>query len=324
MLRPFASRVRIVDMEVGTDDVHSADIVLFDTFASKRDVLTRARELLDRNHVQHVVLYTWDSTGIFRRSAEAGGLSEVVLKSVTGERLVEALEDIAAGRPRPPQRSRARPGSPDHPVPGVGQRDTELLALIGLGLTNEEIARQTLLSPPTVRAYVRRLCRRVGVRERAELATRATELGLLPNAKRRNTRAFPRSVRSVALARAFVVERLEQYGVDEVSVDAFRLAVSELGSNAVAYSSISEWSVRLSVTADWCSLEVIGGIAASDSELFTPSGWTTAGPEAPSGRGLGIVRTLMDEIDVDTVHGSARVRCRRRRVSADPAVSGGG
>jgi DNA-binding NarL/FixJ family response regulator len=54
-----------------------------------------------------------------------------------------------------------------------------VLALVGRGLSNEEIARELLLSPATARTYVSRLLTKLGARDRARLVVLAYETGLV-------------------------------------------------------------------------------------------------------------------------------------------------
>jgi anti-sigma regulatory factor (Ser/Thr protein kinase) len=64
---------------------------------------------------------------------------------------------------------------------------------------------------------------------------------------------------------------------------------------------------------DWWEVDVVGGSATSPSALLEPDTWTVAGADEVSGRGLGIVRHLMDDIVTDTSAGQVSIRCRCRR-----------
>lgn len=67
-------------------------------------------------------------------------------------------------------------GSAALPVLLTG-RESEVFALIGKGLSNEEIAASLYLSPATARTYVSRLLGKLGVRDRAGLIVLAYETG---------------------------------------------------------------------------------------------------------------------------------------------------
>lgn len=56
-------------------------------------------------------------------------------------------------------------------------REAEVFALVGTGLSNAEIARELFLSPATARTYVSRLLTKLGARDRAALIVLAYETG---------------------------------------------------------------------------------------------------------------------------------------------------
>ncbi len=53
------------------------------------------------------------------------------------------------------------------------------MALVGLGLSNEEIARRLVVSPFTAKTHVSRTMVKLGVRDRAQLVVLAYESGLV-------------------------------------------------------------------------------------------------------------------------------------------------
>ena len=86
-------------------------------------------------------------------------------------RLVEAF--VAADRP-----GRAGAGAVD----GFDQltaREREVLALVGAGLSNQEIAADLVLSPLTAKTHVSRVMAKLGARDRAQLVVFAYETGLV-------------------------------------------------------------------------------------------------------------------------------------------------
>lgn len=57
-------------------------------------------------------------------------------------------------------------------------REREVVALVGKGLTNDEIAKQLVMSPATAKTHVYRAMTKLRARHRAELVVRAYETGL--------------------------------------------------------------------------------------------------------------------------------------------------
>jgi DNA-binding NarL/FixJ family response regulator len=173
ILAPFGDRVVVTELEAGGEPHWHADVALFDTFASRRNSITRAREMVQHGIVDHVVLYTWDASAEFLRAADLVGVSGVVLKSQTGDGLVEAIEAVAAGSKvgfGVSARGRSFVGRS-----ALSDREQEVLALIAVGHTNKEIAHELFLSVDTVKTHVRRLFVKLQVRNRAQAALLAAQ-----------------------------------------------------------------------------------------------------------------------------------------------------
>jgi DNA-binding NarL/FixJ family response regulator len=178
MLAPFDNRVRVVGPALSPSAEEAADVALLDTFAGRRRTLARAAELVRARSAEHVVLYTWDAAPEFVRGAKEAGASGVLLKTRSGELLVDSLERIASG-----EKIGLEPGnggeSPARVVE-LSDRESEVLALIALGLTNGEIAEELYLSIETVKTYVKRLYAKLGVHNRAQAALAASTHQLTP------------------------------------------------------------------------------------------------------------------------------------------------
>jgi LuxR family maltose regulon positive regulatory protein len=65
-------------------------------------------------------------------------------------------------------------------VEPLSKRELEVLHLIALGRTNQEIARQLIVSPGTIKAHTASIYRKLDVANRTEAASRARQLGILP------------------------------------------------------------------------------------------------------------------------------------------------
>lgn len=59
------------------------------------------------------------------------------------------------------------------------EREREVMALVGIGLSNEEIARRLVVSPLTAKTHVSRTMVKLGARDRAQLVVLAYESGLV-------------------------------------------------------------------------------------------------------------------------------------------------
>jgi LuxR family maltose regulon positive regulatory protein len=74
----------------------------------------------------------------------------------------------------------AQAAPPGGLVEPLSPRELEVLHLIGLGRTNQEIAQQLIVSPGTVKAHTASIYRKLDVANRTEAAARARQLGILP------------------------------------------------------------------------------------------------------------------------------------------------
>jgi DNA-binding NarL/FixJ family response regulator len=63
-------------------------------------------------------------------------------------------------------------------VAGLTDRETEVLALVARGLSNDEVAAHLHLSPATVKTHVSRAMTKLGAHDRAQLVIAAYEYGV--------------------------------------------------------------------------------------------------------------------------------------------------
>jgi DNA-binding NarL/FixJ family response regulator len=175
MLAPFSDRVTVVDLAIGDTPHRPADIVLFDTFAGRKHALERLDQMAADHDLGRVVVYTWDLPDEFRVAVAERKVDAVVLKSASGEQLVDALERVYRGE---------RVMAPEH-APFGGQatlteREREVLALLARGLSNSQIADELYVSTDTVKTHVRKLFSKLDVSNRTQAALLAAREGLIP------------------------------------------------------------------------------------------------------------------------------------------------
>ncbi|WP_017581790.1 response regulator [Nocardiopsis valliformis] len=142
---------------------------------------------LERTRV--VILTTFDlDEYIFE--ALRGGASGFLVKDTEPRDLLQAVRVVHGGEallsPGVTQRLIAdfarRPASspaPDTRLNRLTDREREVMALVGRGLSNEEIARELVLSPATAKTHVSRAMVKLGVRDRAQLVVIAYESALV-------------------------------------------------------------------------------------------------------------------------------------------------
>jgi anti-sigma regulatory factor (Ser/Thr protein kinase) len=101
----------------------------------------------------------------------------------------------------------------------------------------------------------------------------------------------------LSTARAFVRRQL-MASVPEDVIRDLELIASELVTNVWAHATRSSVNLGVSVSADRATFTVESVNAAS---WFAPdvADWTMAPPEQLTGRGLAVVRTVADGVDID-------------------------
>ena len=168
------------------------EIVLMDIRMPGLDGIQATRELLTDQRtarVRVIVLTTFD-TDEYVFDALRAGASGFLLKDTDPAELRRAVHVVAAGEallaPNITRRLITRyTQQPDEPalvpvaIAGLTERETEVLGLVGRGLTNEEIATHLQLSPATVKTHVSRAMTKLGAHDRAQLVIAAYEYGLV-------------------------------------------------------------------------------------------------------------------------------------------------
>jgi anti-sigma regulatory factor (Ser/Thr protein kinase) len=130
----------------------------------------------------------------------------------------------------------------------------------------------------------------------------------------RENRTFEGVPTSAGAARRFVSDTLREHGASNAAIGDFALAVSELATNIIEHGDGSRLTVYVDISDSTCwELEVVGGHCRPDSHVLRPDTWAVAAADDKSGRGLGIVRHLMDEIFAESTDNGISIRCRQRR-----------
>jgi anti-sigma regulatory factor (Ser/Thr protein kinase) len=137
----------------------------------------------------------------------------------------------------------------------------------------------------------------------------------LVRASDRDERSFPAVAESARAARVFVTEILVREGASSDVVDDFQLVVSELVSNVIEHGDGTNLVVYVDGSdPDFWEVEVVGGLVAANSRVLDPPAWTIAAADEPSGRGLAIVRHLMDHVTAEVSDGYVSIRCGHHRI----------
>lgn len=126
-----------------------------------------------------LVLTTFISERLVVDAIRAGAQG-YVQKDVDSVRLVQAIRAVRRGESAFDSHAaavvvRSLASGPSHGghVGSLSEREEEVLALVGRGLSNQEIGSRLFISATTVKFHVRNIMGKLGVHRRAELAYRA-------------------------------------------------------------------------------------------------------------------------------------------------------
>ncbi|GLZ77601.1 DNA-binding response regulator [Actinorhabdospora filicis] len=180
-------------MAVGAVAEHQPDVLLLDIRMPVMDGLEAARRVCATSDTKVIMLTTFDQDDYVYDALYAGA-SGFLLKDVRRDDLVHAVRVVAAGEsllaPSVTRRLIAdltaarRPATPSSAtgserLTALTEREREILALLGRGLSNPEIAATLVVSEHTVKTHVSKVLAKLGLRDRAQAVIAAYETGLI-------------------------------------------------------------------------------------------------------------------------------------------------
>lgn len=166
------------------------DVALLDIQMPGADGLTAIDLVRRASPATAVAMLTTFGTDEYVARALDGGASGFLLKAATPRELLTGVRAVAEGgaylSPKVTRRVitgfRARREARTHPdherVAALSPRERQVLALLGSGLSNAEIARELHLAEDTVKTHVSAVYARLGVSNRVQAAILAHDSGL--------------------------------------------------------------------------------------------------------------------------------------------------
>ncbi|MFG1694219.1 response regulator [Nonomuraea sp. NPDC049309] len=168
------------------------DVVLMDIRMPRVDGIQATAAIAGTRGLEEVrvlILTTYDTDEYVFDALQAGA-GGFLLKDAGPAELLHAIRVIAAGEallaPRITRRlighfaaSRAGARVAEDRLAVLTDREREVLALVGEGLSNQEIGARLFMSPATARTHVSRAMTKLGARDRAQLVVIAYRTGLV-------------------------------------------------------------------------------------------------------------------------------------------------
>jgi two-component system response regulator NreC len=150
----------------------SPDAIVLDIGLRDRSGLEILPQL--RESGARVVILSMQDEPVYARRALEQGAQGYVLKDAADEELADALRAVLADRlyVQPAMAARLVMGEPED---DLTQRERDVLRLIALGHTNQEIAKRLFLSVRTIEAHRRHILTKLRLNTRADLVRYALE-----------------------------------------------------------------------------------------------------------------------------------------------------
>ncbi|MFF5672945.1 response regulator [Streptomyces hygroscopicus] len=167
------------------------DVVLMDIRMPVLDGLAATRGITEDPALADVkvIMLTTFELDEYVFEAIRSGASGFLVKDTEPEELLRAVRAVVGGdallSPGVTRRliaefaARSKAPAPASVLAELTEREREVMALVGMGLSNQEIARRLVVSPLTAKTHVSRTMVKLGARDRAQLVVLAYESGLV-------------------------------------------------------------------------------------------------------------------------------------------------
>ena len=165
---------------------HKPAVVLLDVAIPGGDAFELAGKILKTLPATSLVLMTAIDNPTYMARARAVGAAHCLLKDVSQKELVAAIENAAAGKPasgsgkfgRVTASLAAREKGPALDA-GLTPRESQVLAHVACGLSNDEISHTLGISVETVKEHVQNILRKLAVNDRTQAAGWAVRSGVV-------------------------------------------------------------------------------------------------------------------------------------------------
>lgn len=178
--------LRIIERERPDVAVLDIRMPVMDGLATTRAILSPEKNL----HTKIIILTTFEldeyvfeairsgASGFLGKGMDPGDLPGAIRRVTDGEALLSprAITSLISNFVEQPIENAS---TVDSRASSLTDREAEVTRMVGLGMSNSEIADALVLSPLTVKTHVSRAMTKVGARDRAQLVVFSFQAGLL-------------------------------------------------------------------------------------------------------------------------------------------------
>jgi two-component system response regulator NreC len=165
--------------------LHKPDVILLDVVMPDGNGIDAIPEIIEASPETKVLTLSMQDDPSYVRHAFAAGAKGYVLKEAADDELIAAIREVAKGGNYVDHQLGSRLAAYDASAMAakeadpLSDREREVLRLLALGYTNQEIAKQLYISVRTAETHRARIMQKLRLTTRAELVRVALERGLL-------------------------------------------------------------------------------------------------------------------------------------------------
>jgi two-component system response regulator NreC len=165
--------------------LHKPDVILLDVVMPGRTGLDAAPEILEASPRSRILVLSMQDDPSYVRHAFAAGAAGYLLKEAADDELVQAVRVVATGGRYVHPALGARLAAAEAEAKAradadpLSERERQVLRLLALGHTNQEIAKLLFISVRTAETHRAHVMQKLRLSTRAELVRHALHQGLL-------------------------------------------------------------------------------------------------------------------------------------------------
>lgn len=164
------------------------DVILMDIDMPVMNGIEATRKIMQELPDMKVVMLTVSQDDSHLLEALRAGAKGYLLKSLSANEFLSLLNNLEKDLPPIPDAMTAHlvayvartPGNPEVRKDNLSERETEILALLGLGLSNKLIAERVGVSENTVKYHVKNILQKLNMNSRSKAAAYAVHHGIVP------------------------------------------------------------------------------------------------------------------------------------------------